>query len=161
MDTNDFTLAPKTDLARLNIAVARLRAMGYIVADGGCCQSCNWRGLREKYQDHEGPALNFHDQSLARAFGELELTAEYALRVGLIPEEDEEAHEALFEEACEAGAFVRDEVQFGELWISHYGTAEAIRRAVSVLREEGLDASWNGDEKKHLHQASMGCGREG
>jgi hypothetical protein len=150
MDSKDFTIMPKTDLGRLNIAVERLRALGYIVADGGCCLSCNWRALLEPYPDHEGPVINFHDQSLARAFGERELTTEYALRMELIPCDDEEAQKALFEEAYQAGAFVRDEVQFGELWISHHGLAEHIRRAVSVLREEGLDASWNGDERKNI-----------
>ena len=149
MNTNVSVITPKSDLGRLNTAVARLRAMGYIVADSGCCASCNWRALREQYPDHEGPALNFHDQSLDGAFGEPQLTDEYAVRV-LDAEGDEEALEALYDEACNAGAYRRDEVQSDELWIGHCGAAEEIRRAVSVLREEGLDASWNGDEATNI-----------
>jgi hypothetical protein len=57
---------------------------------------------------------------------------------------------ARFDEAYDAGGFIRDEVLFGELWISHAGTPEQVRRAVWVLCEEGLDASWNGDEGTNI-----------
>src|SRR5262245_45420266 len=58
-----------TDIARLRVAVERLRAAGYVVVDGGCCPSCNWRQIRDEYPDADN-VVQFNDQCLDAAFGE-------------------------------------------------------------------------------------------
>jgi hypothetical protein len=136
-----------TDIARLRVAVERLRADGYVVLDGGCCPSCNWGQIRAEYPDAHD-VVQFNDQCLDAAFGEMEPTPEwrgYLDAAGHSEEESERRCEEWLnhwgDDECPAAQ--RPGMLSDSLWIQHAGDAA---RAVEIIRSAGLNAVWEGDK---------------
>jgi hypothetical protein len=157
---------PRPDLERLATAFERLRAMEYLVADRGCCPSCNWRELKEQHPDRagRGPALDLNDQSLDAAFGPPALSPEYQARLDALDDEDDEGPDQIFEEAEHAGALVRDPVLSNPLWICRAGNSDEIDRAglarlvmSSYLARElpSLRVRWPGFPRKRFDFVSV------
>ena len=136
-----------TDIARLRVAVERLRADGYVVLDGGCCPSCNWALVDN---DHPGAVdvVQFNDQCLDAAFGAMEPTPEWRGYLDAAGDDEEESERRCEEwlnhwDDNEQPAAQRPGMLSDSLWIQHDGDAA---RAVEIMRSAGLDAIWNGDD---------------
>lgn len=140
-----------TDIARLRVATERLRADGYVVMDGGCCRSCNWGHINAQYPDAVN-VVQFNDQCLESAFGEIEPTPEwrgYLDGAGDNEDESERRFEAWLDHwgDDEHSAAQRPGMLSHSLWIQHDGDAA---RAVEIIRGSGLDAVWDSDSDKAI-----------
>ena len=133
-----------TDIARLRVAVERLRADGYVVLDGGCCPSCNWGQIRDEYPDADN-VVQFNYQCLDAAFGAMEPTPEWRGYVDAAGDDEEESECRWQEWLNHWGddAAQRPGMLSDSLWIQHDGDAV---RAVEIMRGAGLDAVWEGDK---------------
>jgi hypothetical protein len=139
-----------TDIARLRIAVERMRADGYVVMDGGCCPSCNWAHIDNHHPDAVN-VVQFNDQNLDYAFGDIEPTPEWRGYLDGAGDNEDES-ERRFEEwlshwGDEHPAAQRPGMLSHSLWIQHDGDAA---RAVEIMRGAGLDAVWDGNEDRAI-----------
>jgi hypothetical protein len=136
-----------TDIARLRVAVQRLRADGYVVLDGGCCPNCNWALVDNDHPDAVD-VVQFNDQSLDAAFGAMEPTPEWRGYLDAAGDDEEESERRCEEwlnhwDDNEQPAAQRPGMLSDSLWIQH---DEDAARAVEIMRSAGLDAIWNGDD---------------
>jgi hypothetical protein len=141
-----------TDIARLRVATERLRADGFVVVmDGGCCPSCNWAHIDQHYPDAVN-IVQFNDQCLDSAFGEIEPTPEWRGYLDGAGDNEDESERRLEEWLDHWGddehpAAQRSGMLSDSLWIQHAGDAV---RAVDIMRGAGLDAVWDGDKDKAI-----------
>jgi hypothetical protein len=140
-----------TDIARLRVAIERLRTDGYVVMDGGCCPSCNWAHIRNHHPDAVN-VVQFNDQNLDYAFGEIEPTPEWRGYLESAGDNEDESDRRVEEWLNHWGddeypAAQRPGMLSHSLWIQHDGDAT---RAVEIMRGAGLDAVWNGDEDQAI-----------
>jgi len=136
-----------TDIARLRVAVQRLRTDGYVVFDGGCCPSCNW-ALTDNNHPDAVDVVQFNDQCLDAAFGAMEPTPEWRRYLDTAGDDEEESERRREEWLNHWGgnehpAAQRPGMLSDSLWIQHDGDAA---RTVEIMRGAGLDAIWNGDD---------------
>jgi hypothetical protein len=136
-----------TDIARLRVAIQRLRTDGYVVLDGGCCPSCNWAHIRTHYPDAVNVA-QFNDQCLDAAFGPMEPTPEWRGYLDAAAGNEDDSERRYDEWLNHWGddehpAAQRPGMLSESLWIQHDGDAA---RAVDIMRGAGLDAVWEGSE---------------
>jgi len=135
------------DIARLRVAIQRLRDDGYVVMDGGCCPSCNWADINNLYPDAVN-VVQFNDQCLEAAFGAMEPTPEWRGYLEAAEDNEDDGERRSDEWLNHWGddehpAEQRPGMLSYSLWIQHAGDAA---RAVEIMRGAGLDAVWDGDE---------------